>query len=66
MLENLGKQNETSEPAKSSRVHESVRDAPGKRMSQFTVEERRRLADFFVLLDSMDRAHAAPRERKAA
>lgn len=46
------------EPRGPSDVQESVR--------RFTVEERRRLADFFVLLDSMDRAHAARRERKVA
>ncbi len=41
-----------------SRVNENVRS--------FTVEERRRLAEFFILLDRMDRAHAARCERKAA
>lgn len=35
---------------------------PGPR---FTDEERRRVAQFFILLDEIDRAHAR-RERKAA
>ena len=55
---NAPPERKSREPSGSSDVHESVR--------RFTVEERRRLADFFTLLDSMDRAHAARRERKAA
>jgi len=33
---------------------------------RFTPEERRRLAEFFIILDRMDRANAARRQRKEA
>lgn len=58
------------EPSPPSAVEEQVRHQRGASGSppgpRFTEEERRRLADFFILLDQMDRAHSARRERKAA
>ena len=45
-------------------VPRSVTSAPDGRTFRFTVEERRRLADFIILLDRMDRARRARREEE--
>jgi hypothetical protein len=61
---------ESREPFRLVAVEEDVqerRGTPGPQPGpRFGEEERRRMADLFVLLDQLDRAHAARRERKAA
>jgi hypothetical protein len=61
---------ESREPFRLVAVEEGVQDRRGESGPQpgprFGEEERRRMADLFVLLDQLDRAHAARRERKAA
>jgi hypothetical protein len=61
---------ETREPFRLVPVEEDVRERrgkpgspPGARLSE---EASRRMADLFILLDQLDRAQSARRERKAA
>ena len=67
---NLAPEDDRRELSRPDVVQKDVRHQRGASGSppgpRFTEEERRRLADFFILLDQMDRAHAARRERKAA
>ena len=52
------------EPSSGRGVEEGIEEGGGVR---FTVEERERLVQFFILLDQMDRAHArVDQERRAA
>jgi hypothetical protein len=52
------------EPSSGSRVEENIGD---RVVSPLAVEERERLAQFFILLDQMDRAHARmEQERRVA
>jgi len=61
---------ESREPFRIVAVEEDVRQrrgTPGSPPSPRVAEEaRRRMADLLILLDQLDRAHAARRERKAA
>ena len=51
------------EPRERKDVQEGV-SAPEGGTFRFTVEERRRLADYIILLDHMDRAQRARREKE--
>jgi hypothetical protein len=61
---------DSREPSRARAVQEDVRHPrvePGSPPDpRFAEEERRLLAQFFVLLDQMDRAHAARNQRKEA
>lgn len=54
---------DSREPSGDGRVQESV---VGKNVSPITVEERERLAQFFILLDQMDRVHARMEQERRA
>lgn len=61
---------ESCKPSRPAAVQEDVRHRRGGPGSppepRSTDEEHRLLAQFFVLLDQMDRAHAARNQRKEA
>jgi len=61
---------DSREPSQAGPVQEDVRHPRGEQGSppdpRFAEEDRRLLAQFFVLLDQMDRAYAARNQRKEA